>query len=297
MMSEIDIGWEWDPWVVVPLALTGVLYARGLTLLWRRAGLGRGVGFWQALSFALGWSTLAAALVSPLHGLGEHLFLAHMVEHELLMAVAAPLLAISRPLGTFLHAIPRSWRLLLVGAARQNLVQRLWQGLMQPLWATLLHGIAIWLWHVPALLDAALEDENLHRLQHISFLGTALIFWWAIIRRPRRDYGLGAIHVFATMVHTSLLGALLALAPHVLYPLQTADAKAICGLTPLEDQQLAGLFMWVPAGALYLAAGLVLAGAWLMRGTRRTSRVDQDNGDAPNAIALTHRALEIAQHD
>ena len=264
-MTRPDLGWEFDPFVVVPLALSAGLYARGTYLLWRRAGIGRGVTPTQALCFAVGLVALVSALISPLHELGEHLFVAHMTEHELLMAVAAPLLAISRPLGTFLCALPRRWRLALISGAGSHFVQPAWRALMIPLVATLLHAAAIWIWHVPAFLDATLANESLHRLQHISFLGTALIFWWAILRRPKRDYGIGAMHVFATMVHTSLLGALLTLAPRVFYHLQTADAP-LFGLTPLEDQQLAGLFMWVPGGAIYLAAGLALAAAWLGSG-------------------------------
>ncbi len=260
MIAPPVLDWEWDPVVVVPLAVTGVLYGRGLWRLWRRAGIGRGVARWQAASFIVGWTTLAGALVSPLHALGEHLFVAHMIEHELLMAIAAPLLAVARPLGVFLHALPKSWRKTLVHAA--SAIEPSWRVLMIPALATILHAIAIWVWHIPRLLDATLENELLHRLQHFSFLSTALIFWWAILRRPRQTYGAGALHVFATMIHTGLLGALLTLAPRVLYPLQTAAAPEF-GLSPLEDQQLAGLFMWVPGGAIYLLAGLALGWLWL----------------------------------
>jgi putative membrane protein len=258
----VPAGWEFDPAVVTPLALSLALYGIGVIRLWRRADWGRGVTFTHAALFAAGWLTLAAALVSPLHEYGEHLFLAHMVEHELLMAVAAPLLALSRPLGMFLHAFPRPWRLVLIAGAQVRAVAGAWQWLTRPVVATVLHGIAIWVWHIPALLDGTIQSEVMHRLQHLSFLVTALFFWWAIIRRPVKDYGLGAAHVFATMVHTGFLGALLTLAPRVFYPLQTAHAPEF-GLTPLQDQQLAGLFMWVPGGALYLAAGLWLIGRWL----------------------------------
>lgn len=260
--GAVAAGWEFDPVVVAPLLLSLFLYGLGLARLWQRAGPGRGVSFVHAALFAGGLLTLAGALVSPLHEYGEHLFLAHMVEHELLMAVAAPLLALSRPLGTFLHAFPRSWRLALVAGAQARPLASAWHWLTRPLVATVLHGIAIWVWHIPALLEATIESGLMHRLQHVSFLVTALFFWWAIIRRPVKDYGLGAAHVFATMVHTGFLGALLTLAPRVFYPLQTVDAPQF-GLTPLEDQQLAGLFMWVPGGAIYLAAGLWLIGRWL----------------------------------
>jgi putative membrane protein len=244
MHRMMELEWEWDTIVLVPLAISLLLYSTGLLRLWARAGVGRGVSLTQAGCFAAGWLTLVGALVSPLHEYGEHLFLAHMIEHELLMAVAAPFLALSRPIGTFLHAIPRGGRLMLIGWSTVTPVRQSWAWLTRPLTATILHGIAIWIWHVPALLDATVQNELMHRLQHVSFLVTALFFWWAIIRRPVRDYGIGAMHVFATMVHTGLLGALLTLAPRVFYPVQTADAQ-LFGLTPLEDQQLAGLFMCV----------------------------------------------------
>jgi putative membrane protein len=270
--EHILANWEWDFWITGPLALSAALYFRGVQLLWRRAGRGRGIRYWQAVCFGGGWLTLFVALCSPLHWLGEHLFTAHMLEHELLMAVAAPLLAVSRPLGAFLRAVPRSGRNRLVGAAQSRPVHRLWRAVMDPTAATVLHGIALWLWHAPVLFDATVTDEFLHRLQHVSFLGSALIFWWALFRRPRRDYGLAGIHVFATMVHMSLLGALIALSPHLLYRAQTAGAPEF-GFTPLEDQQLGGLIMWVPAGTIYASIALAMLVLWIAPSAQRRSSV------------------------
>jgi cytochrome c oxidase assembly factor CtaG len=88
-----------DAWVVAPLLATGLLYLIGTQRLWRRAGLGRGVHQWQAACFWGGWASLALALVSPLHWFGERLFVAHTIEHTTIMAVAAPLIALSRPIG------------------------------------------------------------------------------------------------------------------------------------------------------------------------------------------------------
>lgn len=267
-------GWEIDPWVIVPLALTAVLYGRGVAALWRRAGIGRGVARWQAACFAAGWLTLFGALVSPLHEWSEHLFAAHMIEHELLMAIAAPLLCAANPLGALLRGLPSAIRKAAVKAGGSAIVSLPWRWLMTPVVATILHAIAIWAWHVPALLDGTLVHEWMHRLQHISFLGTALIFWWSILRRPRREYGAAALHIFATMMHMSLLGALLALAPRVYYPLQCAGAIAF-GLTPLEDQQLAGLIMWVPAGTLYIGAGVLAVGLWLSSAAPRNPKASR----------------------
>src|SRR5437868_5938872 len=154
--DAVQFGWEWDPWVLVPLAVSFGLYSTGLARLWVRAGAGRGVSMWQAAAFAFGWIVLLGALVSPLHEYGEHLFYAHMIEHELLMAVAAPLLALSRPLGVFLSAVPKQWRQALTSAARSRGVAATWRSAMSPLNATLLHAVAIWVWHIPSLLDGTL---------------------------------------------------------------------------------------------------------------------------------------------
>jgi putative membrane protein len=285
----MDFEWEWDPFVVGPLALTFCLYFFGLAALWRRAGIGRSVAVWQAACFLAGWLTLVAALVSPLHEYAEHLFTAHMVEHEMLMVMAAPLLAVSRPIGTLLHAIPRGPRQFLIAAAGAAPIAWLWRRLTTPVTATLLHGGALWIWHIPVLLDGTIRSELLHRLQHVCFLVTALFFWWAILRRPGREFGLGALHVFVTMMHTGLLGALLTLSPRDLYPLQTRDAP-LFGLTPLEDQQLAGLLMWVPGGGIYLACGLALLWAWLLsRGSARGSPVPSPEPPTQSKPANTRR--------
>ncbi len=263
---ELDTTWSWDPWVVAPLGLSLALYVTGLARLWRRAGRDRGVRVWQVGCFLAGWALLVAALVAPLHWLGERLFVAHMIEHELLMAVAAPLLAVARPVGSMLWALPQDWRRRLGSMSQTTALSALWSRLTDPLTATILHGVAIWVWHVPALYSAALTSDRIHWLQHVSFFVTALFFWWALLRGPQRERGYGAavMYLFATSLHTGFLGILIALSRHLLYPLQSGTA-AEWGLTPLEDQQLAGLVMWVPAGLIYAGAALAFAGAWITR--------------------------------
>ena len=99
-----------EAWVAVPLLFSGILYVVGVLRLWTRLGLGRGVQIWQALCFACGWILLAIALVSPMHQLGERIFAVHMLEHEILMTLAAPLLVLARPVGGILWAFPADWR-------------------------------------------------------------------------------------------------------------------------------------------------------------------------------------------
>jgi putative membrane protein len=258
-------AWTFDPWIVTPLLISALMYLTGAFVLWRRAGFGRGIQPGQAMAYGVGWLMLAGALLSPLHWLGERLFTAHMIEHEIVMALAAPLIAIARPLGAFLWALPKSIRAQLQRLFKSRAFSMLWRALSMPLNATILHGIAIWIWHAPVLFDAAVTNVAVHRLQHLSFLLTALLFWWAMIRRC--DYGAAAGHLFVTMLHTSVLGALMALAPRVLYRAQTVDALQ-WGLTPLEDQQLAGVVMWVPAGTVYAGAILAFAALWIRQSSR-----------------------------
>jgi len=257
--------WTIDPFVVAPLLASGILYALGTVALWRRAGVDRGIRLWQAAAYAGGWLALAGALISPLHWLGEHLFTAHMIEHEIVMAVAAPLLASCRPLAAMMWALPKVLRGGAGALVRSKPIALAWRALTRPVNATLAHGIAIWLWHAPPVFDAAVENLMLHRLQHLSFLVTGLLFWWSLFRRAEPGAAVG--HLFVTMLHMSVLGALIALAPHVFYRVQTADALAF-GLTPLQDQQLAGLVMWVPAGTIYAGAALVFAAVWIARSGR-----------------------------
>jgi putative membrane protein len=259
--------------VVLCLGLSAWLYLRGIRLLWRTAGPARGIHVWEAGAFAAGWLALALALLSPLHRLGSVLFSAHMAQHELLMVVAAPLLVLGRPIVPFLWALPISWRRTLGAWATASPVRSAWTFLTLPLVAWILHAAAIWLWHAPALYQATLDSDLVHTLQHASFLGTALLFWWAVLRRHEGRVGrpAAALYLFTTSVHTSLLGALLAFSTTLWYPLYRSSTAG-WGLTPLEDQQLAGLIMWVPAGLAYVIATLCITASWLGDTERRVER-------------------------
>jgi putative membrane protein len=259
-------------------AITAWLYARGVRALWRRAGVGQGVRRWQAAAFAGGIAALTLALISPLDRLSAALFSAHMVQHLALILVAAPLLVLGAPLLPSLWALPparrralgRWWK-------RARAVRFLWHAATVPVVAWLLHAVAVWIWHLPALYQSALRSTLVHQLEHISFLGTALLFWWVLIHPAGRrglGYGWGVLYVFAAALQSGALGIALTFAPSPWYPAYAATTGA-WGLTPLEDQQLAGLIMWIPAGMLYLLAGLVLLAAWARQAEREAQRWEQ----------------------
>jgi len=265
-----SFGWSFDLAVAIPLVLVGALYATGVARLWQHAGAGRGARLYQIGCFAAGWLTLAGALVSPLHEASERIFTAHMIEHELIMVVAAPLLVLARPLVPMLWALPPAGRRGLGRFAKLGWFSALWATLTKPLVATVLHGTAIWLWHAPPLFDAALKSQPIHWLQHSCFLFSALLFWWALFFSPasRRSYGPAIGHLFATAGHTGFLGLLLLMSPRLWYPVQGVGSRA-WALRPIDDQQLAGLVMWIPAGFIYTGAALVLAGLWISASGQR----------------------------
>jgi putative membrane protein len=256
--------WTFDPWVVLPLYATAILYLIGTTRLWRYAGHGHGVRHWQAACFWVGWTMLALALLSPLHWLGERLFVAHMIEHEIIMVLAAPLLAVARPAGAFLWALPMRWRKGLGKAAQAPLIAMPWTLARLPLVATLIHTVALWAWHMPFLYNSVLTNIAMHRLQHASFFFSALLFWWTLFYGPARHraYGIAVACLFFTSLNSAVLGIFLTLARTPWYPQQQQLAES-WGLTPLEDQQLAGLVMWVPPGLIYLGFALFFAGRWI----------------------------------
>lgn len=261
----------WDVAILTALLLVAAAYLLAVARLWRRAGTGRGVRWWEAGVFGCAWVTLLVALVSPIDRLSDRLFSVHMTQHELLMLVAAPLLVLGRPLVVLPWLLPAAARLRLRDWQHPRLV-RGWRWLTAPLVVLLLHGAVVWVWHVPVLFEAALHSDAIHAVQHLGFFWTAALFWWALAhgRYGKMGYGVAVLFVFATAVHQSVLGALLTFAPSTWYPTYAAEARA-AGVDTLADQQLAGLLMWVPSGVIFLVLGLALFAAWLGEAERRAA--------------------------
>jgi putative membrane protein len=245
------------------LTLTALLYGRAVIILWRRAGVGRGVSWGQVWLFAMGMGTLFVALISPLDTLSTALFSAHMAQHLLLLYVAPLLLVLGAPPFLLLWAMPRPWRRPLMGWWQQSFWHRLWQWLLHPMAVWALFGLTLWLWHIPLFYQAAVVNRTIHMVEHGAFFGTALLFCWLLVdgRQARTkaaaNEGLILLVIFTTALHSGLLGALLTFAATPLYPIYRFGV-AQWGLTLLEDQQIAGVLMWIPAGFFYLGAMLVL---------------------------------------
>lgn len=266
--ASLSRTWTFDPVVLCALGLSALLYLNGAR---RRRRARRG----GPIAFFAGLAVLGLALLSPIDALGAALFSAHMVQHLLLTLLAAPLLVWGGAGGALFVALPRGARRRLQPWLHPGgALWRLGALLRRPLPVTGLHLLALWLWHVPALYEAALRSEILHALEHACLLGSAALLWTVVHDAwARRSAASGAylLTLFGTALHTGLLGALMTLSPVAWYP---SHAGGVAGWArgPLEDQQLAGLIMWVPGGVAYLGAALALASAWIDAAERRVRR-------------------------
>ncbi len=173
--------WTWEPFTLALLIVSAAVYAAGLRVLWSRAGIGRGIRVWQAAAFGIGLLSIGVALISPVAWLSEILFSVHMTQHEILMLISAPLLVFGHPLLAALWAAPVRWREAAGQWASRPSVSSAWHALTAPVVVFVLHGVALWVWHIPYLYESALHNEGIHALEHLSYVVTAALFWWAMV--------------------------------------------------------------------------------------------------------------------
>lgn len=261
-------SWSLAPQVMLPLLLVLALYSRGYMALRRMETLPPG---WQVACAVAGVAVLCLALISPLCRLAATLASAHMVQHLLLVAVAPPLLALGRPLPVLNAALPQGWQGEL--AKHGNRLARGWRRHGGPFGAAVAYGAAIWLWHAPVVYRAVLVDPVLHTIAYAGLIGISFVYWAALMTVDQHSpsgYGGVILSLLTTLMHTGLLGALLTFSSVAWYPILSNNA-ALWHLTPIADQQLAGLIMWVPMGAIYLVGSLAAAAAWMTVAARPAS--------------------------
>jgi putative membrane protein len=261
-------NWSWEPSLTIPLFLLLCCYAVGAIRRGRQTAITK-----RHVAFVAGWISLFFALISPLHRLGDVLFSAHMLQHEIILLLAAPLFAASHPAVTMLYALPARARPS-VGRwfSRMEHIPPL-ALILTPLSAFLLHAAALWLWHIPYLYQATLDSDFIHALQHLSFFLSGVLFWSALYGagRSTMTYGAGALYVFGTATHSGGLGALLTFSSVLWYPIY-AGRTQLWHLTPLQDQQLGGLLMWVPSGIVFIVIGVWMFARWLAISEQRVKQ-------------------------
>lgn len=246
-------AWSFAPQIVLPIVIAGVLYAYGRSVLATRNDPDCPTTI-EAGFFTLGMLVLGVAVLSPLCRMASALAWAHMLQHVILVAVAPPLILLGRP-GAALAAALAEWHPRL----------RLPELAGRPLFAGFAYGFLIWFWHIPQFYQTALVNQGVHLLMYGSLLAASLVFWQGIanaVRSPSARSGLVTASLLGTIIHTGLLGALLTFSHSLWYPLVSGQSGS-WGISPFEDQELAGLLMWVPMGMIYLAAGLAVVGLWL----------------------------------
>jgi len=254
--------WDLHPSVILGLALLGGLYVYlgGLRAPGRRVA-----------AFAGALLVLGLSLNGPVHNLSDgYLFSAHMVQHLVLTLVFPPLLLYGTPVWVVRPLLRPLW------------VQRLARRATRPLAAGVLFSVPITLWHFPRFYEAALEHHPLHIVQHLVFLATGVLMWWPVLsptpELPRAGYLTQLLYLFTLGLPMSVAGALITLSGDVLYPLYAAAPRVWGGgLTPLADQQLGGLVMWV-GGTIYLwVAATVVWFRWSAR---------EESGDVERAVPV-----------
>ncbi len=254
--------WEWRTEVVLVLLGLGVLYSLGWYRL-RRGNHRRVAAGWRLAVYLSGLGTLGIALLSPIDYLQALLFTMHMVQHELLMMVAAPLVLLGNPLPFLMWGLPARFRLRMGQLlARHGLLRRLLSRLATPWLAWALFVATVWIWHSPAAYDAALRSETIHDLEHLSFFWTALLFWWHVTGAAPRlrgglGYGFRIAYVLAALAQNEILGVSIAFARQPLYPYYLSVPR-LWGLSVMEDQMLGGEVMWIPGGMMYVVTVIIL---------------------------------------
>jgi putative membrane protein len=252
------------------------LYSRGWYRLWK--ALPKLVSVWRLTAFVGGIFSLWLAIGSPLAEWDEQLLTAHMVQHLLLMLVAAPLILLGAPSITLLHALPRPFvREALAPLIRWRPVHLLEDICTHPVFCWFAASVVVIGWHVPAAFDLALQSRWWHEIEHACFFTAGLLFWWPVIRpwpsvtgSPRWSVPL---YLFLATLPCDALSAFLAFSDHVIYrPYMSAHGGF--NLSPLQDQGLAGALMWVTVTFAYLIPAVVVTVRLLSGPRRHSSKVE-----------------------
>lgn len=273
--GESALGlWRFEPAIAVLLLAAALGYSWSL---WAATWRGRPVhSGWRSLAFGGGLAAVALALAGPLDAFNDESFLVHMLQHLVLMQLAAPLLVLGRPVQLALQALPPRG---VAGALRATVARRGLRAALDlvchPATVTLLWNLSLGLWHLPRFYERALVDPIVHDLEHVAFFGTSLLFWWIVLdpvpahhkASPHAVFGMA----FANCMGGGLVAAALLFSPRVLYPtyLAAAAADRPWGLDPLADQRLGGGVMWL-TGALYFAT--MLRAVWPSRRAAPSAR-------------------------
>lgn len=249
-----------DLLIAAVLVVMGAAHALGTQRAWNQAGYGRLVTTRQPLWFLGGLVVTGIALISPLHTAADSDLVAHMVQHVLLLAVAAPLLVAGAALPAMLWCLPGGWRQQAMRRWRRAVQHQSGRGRIRWLVVvTVVHILVLWVWHLPVLYDAAVSNDAVHAIEHLCFLGTACGFWWAVGLGPVAVRGQAIMAVFATSMAGTALGVAMLLASRPWYSAYPS----------LSQQEVGAVVMWAFPGIGYAIAAVALFASWVSHSDRR----------------------------
>jgi len=262
--------WQWDPVVMLNMVLVLWLYQRGWVRVRRSSKAVKSLRTIHVVCFLLSLGIIGCCIMSPLDVMSSQLASAHMVQHTVLMTVAAPLMAMGSVTLVCFAGLPQAAKAM-SGRILKIFKHTTGNILANPLSVWMIYAVALWGWHLPVFYGAALRWHALHDLQHLMFFGAALLFWRPLLdplSSVRLNGGTAVIYLFATTLHSTLLGVFMTIAPSAWYREYFGLAE-VWGWSPLEDQQMAGLIMWMPACIAYAVAA-VYAFARLIQSSDRS---------------------------
>ena len=258
---------SWWRWSVHPSTAIGIA-ALGALYIWASVSLRRRPTTAQTVFFFSGLVVMFGSLNGPIHDLSDdYLFSAHMVQHLLLTLAVPPLLLAGTP----------GWMIRRPLAARGVAPVAHW--LTRAPIAFVVFNLTIAVWHLPPFYNAAMAHHGLHIVEHLMFMAAAVLMWWPLLSQlpelPRLAYPGQMLYSFLMSIPMSIVAVYIAMADHVLYPAYSA-APRVLSLTPLEDQLLGALIMWIPGGIIFMIIMTVVFFKWNARGEDSTAGAQVD---------------------
>ena len=264
--------WNFSFFVLICLGLLLAIYFWGTRRLLSRSNR-KSAGKIKKWAFGGSLAALLVALISPVDVYSNDLFFVHMIQHLLLVMVAAPLIRISSPMAEYLWGLPESIRRPIGNMlAKKGLIRIFLHGVTTPLVAWFLFAIVMWVWHVPEIYDMALNSKQLHDFEHLTMFFVGIVFWWPVLGSPvlfqQLAFPFRFLYLFLALVQNVILAAILTYTDTAIYRFY-ADSPLHWGISSMADQQLGGVLMWLVGSMMFAGVTIVLIYMWLERDHRR----------------------------